>query len=97
MSVWVLLEAQVQSDKIAEVKSSLAQNLPDTRSFAGCQGIDALFNMDAPEKVVVVEKWESRSHYDKYLQWRQESGLVDKMSSMLVGPLTIQYYERADA
>lgn len=97
MSTLVLLEGQVQSDKIADMRSYLAQILPDTRSYDGCQGIDAQFNMDDPGNMILVEQWESRGHHEKYLQWRTETGAVDKIVSMLAGPPSIRYFEKADA
>ncbi len=97
VSTLVLLEGQVQSDKIEDMKSYLAQILPDTRSYDGCQGADAQFNMDDPGNMVLVEQWESRGHYEKYLQWRTDTGVVDKLVSMLTGPPSGRYFERADA
>ena len=97
MSILVLLEGQVQSDKIADMKAYLAQVYPDTRSYDGCLGIDAHFNVDNPGNMVMVEQWESRGRHEKYLQWRTETGVIDKIVSMLTGPPRIRYFERADA
>ena len=97
MSILVLLEGQVKSDKIAALKSYMAQIMPGTRSYDGCQGIDAYFNMDDSVDMVTVEKWESRSHYEKYQQWRKETGVFDKAVSMLSGPPNVRYLERIDA
>ncbi len=97
MSILVLLEGQVKSDKISDMKSSLAQIFPDTRSYDGCQGIDAQFNVDDPGNMVIVEQWESRGHHEKYLKWRTETGVMAKLASMLTGPPSIRYFERADA
>jgi quinol monooxygenase YgiN len=55
MSIPVLLEGQVQPDKIADMKSSMVQLFPGTRSYDGCQGIDGNFNMDDPGNMVMVE------------------------------------------
>ena len=71
--------------------------MPDTRSYDGCQGIDAYFNVDNPGNMVVVEQWESRGHYEKYQQWRTETGVMNQAVSMLTGPPSIRYFERADA
>jgi len=92
----VLIEGQAKPDKIADIKSWMAKVLPDGRSYDGCQGVDAVFNMDDPGNFVVVQQWESRGHYDKYLQWRADTGEVDKLVSMLTGPPSIRYFERAD-
>ncbi|MFC2003756.1 putative quinol monooxygenase [Chloroflexota bacterium] len=96
MSTLVLLELQLQSDKIADMKSYLAQVLPDTRSYDGCQGVDIYSNVDALGNMVAVERWESRGHYDKYLQWRTETGVGDKIISMLAEPPSFRYFERVD-
>ena len=97
MSTLVSLEAQVQPEKISEMKSSLEQLLPETRGYDGCKGIDAHFNVDEPGSMVLVEQWESRSHHEKYLQWRTESGVMAKLASMLTGAPSIRYFERANA
>ena len=96
MSTLVLLEGQVQLDRIADMKSYLAQVIPDTRSYDGCQGVDIYFNLDEPGSMVAVEQWDSRVHYDKYLQWRTESGVFDNFVSMLAGPPSFRYFEKTD-
>lgn len=97
MSVLVILEGQVQPEKIDELKSSLAGLFPGTRAYDGSQGIDAYFNMDDKGNMAILEKWESRGHHEKYLQWRTETGVMEKLGSMLIGPPSLRYFERADA
>lgn len=71
--------------------------LPETRSYAGCESIDAQFDVDKAGSMVLVERWESRGHHEKYLQWRTESGVMAKLASMLVEPPSVRYFERTDA
>ena len=97
MSTLVLLEGQVQPEKIGEMKQSLAEVFPSTRSYEGSQGIDGYFNMDDQGNMVILEKWGSRSQHEKYLQWRTETGVMDKLGSMLVGPPSIKYFDRVEA
>ena len=97
MSITVFIDGQIQSDKIADTKSFMAQVMPDTRSYDGCQGVDVYFNLDDPVNMVVVEQWESLGHFEKYQQWRKETGIMDKIVSMQTRPPSIQYFERADA
>jgi quinol monooxygenase YgiN len=96
MSVVVLLEIQVKPEAVNEVKALLKQILPDTRAYAGCQGIDIYGNLDDTGNLVFYERWESRPHYQKYLAWRTETGAVEKLSAKLTGPPNIRYYERVD-
>ena len=97
MSTLVLMEAKIQPDKISDMKSSLEQLLPETRGYDGCEGVDAHFDVSEPGSMVLVEQWESRSHHEKYLQWRTETGVMAKLGSMLAGPPSIRYFEKADA
>ena len=48
--------------------------LPDTRSYQGCSALYCCSLEGDAEAVEVVSKWESKSHYDDYLNWRDESG-----------------------
>lgn len=97
MSVVVLLEMQVKPEAVAEVKASLKAILPDTRSYAGCQGIDIYSNLDNGGNLVFYERWESRDHYQKYLNWRTETGVLSQLVSKLAGPPNIRYFDRVDA
>ena len=97
MSVMVLLEATVKSEDVSNMKSYMAEMLPETRACDGCQAIDVYFNTKDEGKMVLVEHWDSRPHHEKYLGWRTETGVMDKIGGMLAGPPSIRYFERVDA
>ena len=97
MGVMVLLEAPVKADQVSNMKSYLAELLPDTREYDGCEGMDIYFDTDNSGNMVVVEHWASRPQHEKYLGWRTETGVMDKLGGMLAGPPTIRYFDRADA
>jgi hypothetical protein len=46
MSVVVLLEIQVKPEALDEMKAFLKKNLPDTRAYDGCQGLDVYGNLE---------------------------------------------------
>jgi quinol monooxygenase YgiN len=96
MSITVLVEVQVKPDALDEIKSLLKKVLPDTRAYDGCQGIDIYGNTDDPCNLVFYENWDSRKHYESYLAWRTETGVMDQLGAMLVGPPNIRYFERID-
>jgi len=95
MSVMALLEAPVKSGEVSKMKSYMAEILPDTRAYEGCQGIELYFDTEDETKLVLVEHWESRQHHEKYLGWRTETGVMDKIGGMLAGPPSIRYFEKA--
>ena len=97
MSVMVLLEAPVKAEEIGNMKTYLAEILPESRTYDGNQGLDVYFSTEDDGNMVLVEHWESRSHHEKYLGWRTETGVMDKLGGMLAGPPSIRYFERAEA
>lgn len=97
MAIAVFLEVQIKPESVDEMKAFFKEILPDTRAYEGCLGIDVYGNMDDGANLVLYERWESRSHYDKYLAWRQETGVVDQLGGFLAGPPSIRYYEPVDA
>ncbi len=97
MSVMVLLEAPVKPAEVSNMKSYMAEILPETRKYDGCKVVDVYFNTEDKDKLVLVEHWESRLHHEKYLGWRTETGVMTKLGGMLAGPPSIRYFERADA
>ena len=96
MSVLVLIEAPVKSEDVSKMKSYMAEILPDTRVYGGCQGVDLYFNKEAAGSMLLVERWESRAHHEKYVGWRTETGVMDKIGAMLAGPPSIRYFEKTD-
>ena len=49
-------------------------------------------NLDDPANVVLVERWESRALYDKYLAWREETGVLGQIGALLEDPPSIRFY-----
>jgi quinol monooxygenase YgiN len=97
MSVTVLFEAPVKPKEITNLVTSLANLLPESRKYEGCEGMDVYFNTEDKGRMVMIEKWASRAHHEKYLAWRTETGVMEKLGSMLAGPPSIRYFERVDA
>ncbi len=46
--------------------------LLDTRAFDGYATLHIVRNYEVPNSIVIVEQWDSREHYDRYLAWRTE-------------------------
>ena len=96
MSVLALFELQVKPEDISDMKSYIAEILPDSRAYDGCQRIDVYFNTEDTGNMVVFEHWDSRAHHEKYTAWRTETGFRDRIDAMLAGPPSIRYFERID-
>ena len=43
-------------------------------------------DQEDPAKIIVVEVWETKEQYDKYLEWRTERGDMEVLGTMLENP-----------
>jgi quinol monooxygenase YgiN len=93
MSVNVLLEIQSNPEDIDKLQSTFVQILPDTRGYDGCIGVQVVTNQDDPLNIILIETWETRKHYEKYLAWRVETGAIDALGKMLSQAPSIRYYD----
>lgn len=97
MAVTVLLEVKAKAGTGGDLLGTFKAILPDTRAFDGCIGVDVYQNQDDSDVIVLVEQWDSKPHYEKYLGWRQETGLLDQLGQAIDGPPSIRYFDLADA
>ncbi len=66
--------------------------LPDTRAFDGCQDLRVYIEGDG-EAILFVEYWDSAAHYQRYLEWRTETGVLNQLVEMLAAPPAIRVTE----
>ena len=93
MSVLVLLQFNAKPENAGDITKYMKEALPDTRGFDGCNSISVHSDQDNSNNMVIVEDWDSREHYEKYLAWRTERGDMERMGGWLVGEPTIRYYQ----
>ena len=96
MAVTVLLELQAQGDKVDALVQTFKKILPDTRAYDGFVGIELVQIQDEPTNMVLIERWQTRQHYEKYLAWRIETGSLESLGAMLAGAPSIRYYDTKD-
>jgi len=96
MTTLVLWEVNIQPGSLAEAEKAFADTLPDTRSFPGCQRIEPYRNQNDPCQLVLVEYWDSFEHYKKYVQWRQETGVLPNFLSLCAGPPVLRSFDLMD-
>ena len=96
MSVIVIFEAHVKSESIDNVKTDLKNLLVDTRNYDGCEKILVNINQDDPLNIFIIEWWETRQHYEKYLSWREETGVLAGFGETLTEPPNIRFFDETD-
>jgi len=77
----------------AGLLATLKEALVDTRAFDGCESIEVYTNADAPDDVVLWEKFETRAHHEAYLSWRVETGMLDMLAPVLRSDLEVTYFD----
>lgn len=97
MAVTIFLEIRAKKDTGGELLALTKALLPDTRSYDGCLGIDVYRNQDDRDVIVLVENFESKAHYEKYVAWRQETGALQQLTDALEGEPSIRYFDLTDA
>ncbi len=96
MGTLVILEAIAKTESVRELEDFLKRHLPDTRSYDGCQEITSYLNEDG-KNVVIVDQWDSKEDYQKYLAWREETGVIADLGAMLDREPTIRFFDAIDA
>ena len=93
MTCQVIFEFKIKEDCIEKLRGWLRGILPDTRGYEGCLTLAVTQNQDEPTSFVVIEQWESRSQYEKYIQWRTQSGVLGAMVDMMEGEPSFRFFD----
>ena len=97
MATRVILDVKGKPGTGNELIAFFRSILPETRSHEGCTSVEALQNSDDADNVVLVEVWETREQYEKYLAWQRERGTSDRLMEALAEPPIIRHFDVTDA
>jgi len=93
MPVTVIVDVPVKPELLEATIAKFHEVLPATRAFEGCLEVDLLQRQDDPNRVVLVEKWESRSDHELYMAWRKESKTGVLHPDVVAGPVDMIYLD----
>jgi len=96
MAITIFLEFTAKAGTGDDILAVLKEIVPGTRGYDGCIGNDIYRSQENPDNLVIHGTWESKAHYEKYLAWRQESGVFDKFTANLDGPPSLRYFDLTD-
>ena len=90
MACAVIAEFEIQEGKMdSAMKLMESENgLKVTRGYKGCNQVELAVDTDNPNKIILIEFWDSKEEHLAYDQWRQEgdpSGLEGEMGPMMAG------------
>ena len=97
MAARVILEVKAKPGTGDELIAFFRSVLPETRAYEGCTSVETLRNSDDADNVVVVEVWETREQYEKYLAWQRERGTSARLMEALAEPPIIRHFDVTDA
>jgi len=86
MACQVLVEFRIKDGCQDTLKQKLKEFLPDTRDFPGCLTLHMVQDVDDLAQIMIVEQWETKDAYDKYLAWRTERGDVNLLADLWEDP-----------
>ena len=93
MTVLVLVDIPAKPERVDDLKAQFATTLRDTRAFDGCEGVNLHENLDEPGGLLLVERWASRDHYEKYAAWRQTDEGASGIGDLLAGPPSPRFFD----
>lgn len=82
----------LKPDAAEQMREGFAAALPDTRNFPGCRSVHVYEDIATTNRLILIENWDSRDAYERYLAWRAESGMLDAMANALERPSTPDYW-----
>jgi quinol monooxygenase YgiN len=89
----ILFEFRVKAGREEEVERFLTNVLPSTRSYDGCLDLDVYRDTNDSMNFTIVQRWESVEHYERYRDWRIETGVFDDLVTNFVELPRMRYFE----
>ncbi len=86
MSIRLVVEFAVKPGETEAFVKILQGAKPSIESVAGCESVEVLLSLDAPDTVALSEVWESMELHEQYAEKMRQAGSMDAMASRLVAP-----------
>ena len=83
-SATIIVTFKAINGKEGFVKKLLENTLNETRSFDGCLSLEVFYEKKT-NSYIAIEKWQSVLHYNKYLEWRTQTGVEKVLNPLLDG------------
>jgi quinol monooxygenase YgiN len=93
VSVLVTVDLFVDPARQDELLKVFGDAFPDTRRYEGCEEITAYVDQDQPGHLLLVERWARRADHERYLGWRQETGMFDVLAGFATAAPEFRYFD----
>jgi len=92
-TVTVTLELALKPEAVQDFCTQIPEVLKETREFPGFVDIMVRRNADDPNRVILVEEWETRAAYEAYIAYRTETGFMDALAETITEPPRLNYWD----
>lgn len=89
----VTLEFPLKPEAVEPFTAQLADILAETATKDGFISVAVHRVVDGGNTLLLLEEWESAAHYQAYLQWRVDTGLMDVLQPILAGDPKITIWD----
>ena len=93
MAVRVLVYLQAKPGQGDQMLEGLGEEVPVTAGKDGCLSIEAIRDLEDPDKFVLLESWRDREAYEAYLSWRETANVGGGALAPLIDGFSFQYYD----
>ena len=93
MAHTMIISFPLKSEHKDEFVTLLRGALDETRAYAGNLHAELWQPEDDSNRVMVMERWESRESQAAYFGWRVETGMLDLVGPWMTGPADITWME----
>jgi quinol monooxygenase YgiN len=83
MSLLVNLQLKVKPGQVPDLLETFKGILPGTRAYEGCHWVKLVANVEDENVLEAVSQWDSKAHYEAYLKWRTETGVLAALLEFL--------------
>ena len=91
--VLVTVQLNLKPGKVEALGKEVLENaLKETRRFEGLIGLE-VYAEQGTDTVLIIEKWKSKAHNEKYREWRKTSGFGPVVAPYVTGPSVVRYYD----
>ncbi|USE69630.1 antibiotic biosynthesis monooxygenase [Pseudoalteromonas maricaloris] len=95
MSVRVTLNCQVKPEQFQALLPFLEHNLPNVRGFKGNLQVSVLYD-EKNDEMLLDEEWLTIESHLAYLNFINNNGVLEKLSSFLSAPPNIKYFNKIE-
>lgn len=89
----VKIELVARPENTEKVGLFFKRILPDTQNYDGCEGAKISRSTMEPNKLILIEYWESSEHYLQYGEWRNKTGDFETLRPLLSTEMDMQILE----